>query len=188
MPTPSTHKHGLSVVKVTVMLLELTRVATTLAMIGPVKSVELGPGRTGVGNDPASVERLGAMRTAGRNSDADLADFEMPEPMLKNHLADRPARACVCLDLGHLLLGHCRVGIVIESDRDAVTGQVAHRAEKKYDSAAIVTANLFRHGMVINDFARETYHLLYLTRRSPVAIARLLHQPESASNHRRIRR
>ena len=43
----------------------------------------------------ARLERLGAVRTADRDRDADLADFQMAQAMHQHDLADRPAlRGC----------------------------------------------------------------------------------------------
>src|SRR5262249_9702604 len=55
------------------------------------------------------LERLAAVRAADGDGDAHLADFQMPEPVDHDHLADGPALACLPLDLGHFFLGHAGI-------------------------------------------------------------------------------
>ena len=87
--------------------------------------------------------------------------------MFEDDLPNRPALPCVGFDLRHFLLGHGPVGFVVERCRDPAIGQIAHRAQKSHDRAAIGPANLFGQGVIVDDIAGEANHALFSILHSP---------------------
>ena len=64
--------------------------------------------------------------------------------------ADGPALAGLALDLGHLLLGHAGVRLVVEGDRHRVAGEFADSAEKRRDRPAVRRADPLRQGGMVD--------------------------------------
>src|ERR1019366_2165014 len=82
---------------------------------------------------PARFKCLGAVRATDGDGNADVADVKMPDTVLHDNVAERPARARLRFDLGHLFFGHRRVCFIIERDRDTVAGQIAHGTQEQDD-------------------------------------------------------
>ena len=86
------------------------------------------------------------MRRGDGDHDASLADRDAPDAVVDRDVAELVARLQLLGDLGHDLLGHALVGLVLEV-RDGAAARVdARRADERRDRAGLVRCDLVDDG------------------------------------------
>src|SRR5262249_35639830 len=89
----------------------------------------------------AGLESLGPMRTTDSPGTAHFAHSQVSETVYHHHITHGPTATGFTLDLGHFLLGHAGIRLVVQGSGHPSVGQVADRTEKDHPPAAVGPAN-----------------------------------------------
>ena len=141
-------------------------------LLGPVGPDLFLPDRDdfleGVDQPAARLERLLAVRAAHGDNHADVSEVEMTDAVDQRHVDDRPAAAGFGLQLGHFLLGHAGIRLVLERRGPALTRQLAHRPEERANRTRQVRADPLGQGRMVDRSFSDLDHGTRLAGRPPL--------------------
>ncbi len=137
---------------------------------------------------PAGGERVLAMGSRHGDHDRSLADPDPPDPVVDGDRAELVARLQLGGDVGHHLLRHPFVGLVLQVRHRPAAGVDAGRADERRDRAGSVGGDLLHHGLESERLfrqpkrtagdGRDQRHLVAVAQRSVARNVDLVHRVE----------